>query len=639
MCGIAGVLGAARGFSRADMAAMLGAIGHRGPDDEGVWNEGDAWLGHRRLSIIDLSAAGHEPMVSACGRYVLVLNGEIYNYRELRADLERSGPRAWRGHSDAEVFLEAVASFGVEAALARARGMFAFAIWDRERRTAWLARDRFGEKPLAYAATPGALTFASELSALERAPGVDLCLSRPALGLFFRYGYVPAPLSIYEGVSKLPPGCLLTWSPRAGAAVAPYWTLARTIAAGRTDPLTEPAAAVDELDGLLRSAVGEQMVADVPLGVFLSGGVDSSTVAAIMQQVAPAPVKTFTIGFDDPQFDEARHAAAVAGHLKTEHTEHTVTAVDAQAIVPRLGAIFDEPFADPSQIPTFLIGEMARRHVTVCLTGDGGDEMFGGYVRYDGVPRLWNAISGLPLRGAAAAMLEAAPLGLLDGAMGFLGPLARRYAAKGPVGPSLRRAAPWLAARSIEDLYELTMTAWPDPQSLILDPGPAAIPFRGEKPCFQDGLEPMLWRDAMDYLPGDILTKVDRASMAHGLETRVPLLDPRIAALAWRAPPSMKLRDGQTKWLLRQVLYRYVPREMVERPKMGFSVPLHAWLTGALRPWAESLLDPAMICRQGILDGRAVARVWRRYLAGDSSQDHKVWTLLMFQAWQAARGR
>jgi asparagine synthase (glutamine-hydrolysing) len=621
------------------MAAMLGAIAHRGPDDEGVWNEGDVWLGHRRLSIIDLSAAGHEPMVSACGRYVMVLNGEIYNYGELRAELERSGSKAWRGHSDAEVFLEAVASFGVQAALSHARGMFAFAIWDRQRRTAWLARDRYGEKPLAYAARPGALIFASELSALERAPGVDLSLSRPALGLYFRYGYVPAPLSIYEGASKLPPGCLLTWSPAAGAAVSPYWTLAATVAASRTQRLTDPAAAVDELDGLLRCAVGEQMMSDVPLGAFLSGGVDSSTVAAIMQKVAAGPVKTFTIGFDDPHFDESQHAAAVASHLKTEHTEHTVTAADAQAVVPRLGAIFDEPFADPSQIPTFLISQMARRHVTVCLTGDGGDEMFGGYVRYDGVPRLWNALGRLPLRGVAAAMLEAAPLGLLDSAMGFLGPLARRYAADGPVGPSLRRAAPWLAARSLEDLYELTMTAWPDPESLILDPGLPAAPFRGEKPCFDDAVEAMLWRDAMDYLPGDILTKVDRASMAHGLETRVPLLDPRIAALAWRAPASMKLRGGQTKWLLRQVLYRYVPREMVERPKMGFSVPLHAWLTGELRPWAESLLDPILIRGQGILDGGAVARVWRRYLAGDSSQNHKVWTLLMFQAWQAARGR
>ena len=403
MCAIAGVFGAAASFDRRAMVSMLDAIGHRGPDDEGVWSEGDTWLGHRRLAIVDLSAAGHQPMVSACGRFVLSLNGEIYNHRELRAELDRLGHGPWRGHSDVEVFLEAIARFGVDAALARARGMFAFALWDRQLRTAWLARDRFGEKPLSYAAGPGRLTFASELSALERAPELDLRISKAALALFFRQGYVPAPFSIYEGVAKLPPGHLLSWSQGGACEVRPYWTLSDTIAEGRGRRLTDPTAAVEELDGHLRAAVGEQMVADVPLGAFLSGGIDSSTIAAIMQSLADRPVRTFTIGFDDPRFNEAQHGAAVAAHLGTDHTCRTVTVADAKAIVPRLGAIFDEPFADASQIPTFLISQMARRDVTVCLTGDGGDEMFGGYVRYPGVPRLWNAIKGVPLRGAGAA--------------------------------------------------------------------------------------------------------------------------------------------------------------------------------------------------------------------------------------------
>ena len=618
---------------------MLAAIAHRGPDDEGIWNEADVWLGHRRLSIVDLSAAGHQPMVSACGRYVLVLNGEIYNYRELRDELASAGQGPWRGHSDSEVLIEAVSRFGIDGALARARGMFAFAVWDRQRRVAWLARDRFGEKPLYYRAGGGALAFASELTALERAPGASFEVSNAALSLFLRHGYVPAPLSIYEGVAKLPPGSLLTWSPGEEPRVEPYWTLAATIAAGRDHRLVDPQAAVDELDGLLRAAVGEQRLADVPLGAFLSGGIDSSTIVAIMQQLGGPPTKTFTVGFDQPQFDEAPQAAVVARHLNTDHTSHTVTAADALAIVPRLGAIFDEPFADPSQIPTLLICQMARRHVSVCLTGDGGDEMFGGYVRYGGVPRLWKAISRLPLRGLLADCVEAAPLGLLNVSNGLVGALAAQYAARGPVGPSLRRAAPWLRARSQDELYEMTMTAWLRPETLILGPGTAAHPWRGATPAFDNQLEPMLWRDAVDYLPGDILTKVDRASMAHGLETRVPMLDPRIAAFAWRAPPEMKIAGAETKWLLRQVLGRYVPRGLWDRPKVGFTPPLHSWLTGDLKAWAEALLDPALIRRQAILRPAPIARMWRRYLAGDTSLNHAVWTLLMFQAWQAARGR
>ena len=640
MCGIAGaVRPAGEALAPAVARAMLAALAHRGPDDEGEWREGGVWLGHRRLSIVDLSAAGHQPMVSACQRYVLILNGEIYNYRALRREVEAMGAVAWRGCSDAEVFLEAIARFGVDAALEKAAGMFAFAVWDRVGHTLYLARDRFGEKPLYYVVDDGALTFASELTALECAPALTGALSPNALSLFFRYGYVPAPLTIHEGVAKLSPGRLLTWRPGEAPRVASYWRLGDVVEAGRASRLTDPAAAVEALDVLLRDAIAPQMLADVPLGAFLSGGIDSSLVVAIMQSIASQPVRTFTLGFQSPAFNEAEFARAVARHLKTDHTEHTVTFADAQAIVPRLGAMFDEPFADASQIPTFLISQMARRHVTVAMTGDGGDELFGGYVRYPGAPRLWKAIKGLPFRRTAAAALGALPMGLVEGALGFLGPLADQYASRGRLGPGVRRAAGWAAARDLAELYELTMTAWADPDALLVSPPKAPIEWRPPTPAFDNDLEAMMWRDSVDYLPGDILCKVDRASMANGLETRAPLLDPRIAAFAWRAPPSMKLRGGQTKWLLRQVLDRYVPRALTERPKLGFSVPLHDWLTGPLRGWAADLLDPGLIARQGVLNAGPASRIWRRYLAGDSSADHKVWSLLMFQSWMEARGR
>ena len=638
MCGIAGAVRTpGEAIDRSVISAMLAALAHRGPDDEGVWNEGGVWLGQRRLSIIDLSAAGHQPMISACGRYVIVANAEIYNYRSLRAEIDAGGVIAWRGHSDIEVLIEAIARFGIDGALERVSGMFAFAAWDRGERRLWLARDRFGEKPLYYAAGPGGLTFASELTALEATPGLDTRLDPAALSLYFRYGYIPAPLSIYGSVRKAPPGCLVTWREGAATAVAPYWTLADVVRRGQADRLTDPDDAVEELDRLLRRAVASQMVADVPLGAFLSGGIDSSTIVAIMQAVAETRVKTFTMGFASPEFNEAGHALAVARHLNTDHTEHTVTAADAQALVPHLGRLYDEPFADASQIPTLLMSQIARRHVTVCLTGDGGDEMFGGYVRYPGVPRLWNAIGRLPLRRGAGAILGALPMGVVETGLGFLGQVARRYASRGALGPSLRKAAGWLGADSQDALYELTMTAWPEPDSLLVEPAGSIAPWRPPAPRFETDLEAMQWRDSVDYLPGDILTKLDRAAMASGLETRAPFLDPSVAAFAWRAPSSMKIRGDETKWLLRQVLYRYVPRALIDRPKLGFSVPLHAWLTGELRGWALALLDPVMIKRQGVLRGDRVEKLWRRYMGGDSSVDHRIWTVLMFQSWLARR--
>jgi asparagine synthase (glutamine-hydrolysing) len=620
------------------MPRMLAAIRHRGPDDEGIWLGDGVCLGHRRLSIIDTSPAGHQPMPSACGRYVLTMNGEIYNFRELRAEVDAAGAIAWRGHSDIEVFVEFVARFGVEAALRRANGMFAFGLWDRHARTLHLARDRLGEKPLYYCALDEGLAFASELTALERTQGLSSELSPNALEAYFRLGYVPAPLSILAAVSKLEPGAVLTWREDGAPVLSHYWRLAEAVVAGQGDRLADGPEAVDRLDAILRHAVARQMISDVPLGAFLSGGIDSSLVTAIMQSHSSAPVKTFTLGFDSVEFNEAEHARAVAGHIGTDHTEYRVTVADAQALAPGMGEIYDEPFADSSQIPTFMISRLARSEVKVCLTGDGGDEMFGGYVRYPGVIRMWNAMRRFPGRSIAGATLEALPLPVIEGAMGWLDPLARRYASRGALGPSVRRAGRWLRAGTREALFESTMAIWPDP-STLLGPSGCERLARADAPAFDNAVEPMLWRDTLDYLPGDILCKVDRAAMANGLETRVPLLDQDVVALAWRARPSMKVDGGQTKVLLRRLLARYVPPELTERPKVGFTVPLHKWLTGGLRDWARDLLDPVRIRRQGVLDARPVEVAWRQLNAGDSGVGARIWAVLMFQSWMAARGR
>lgn len=639
MCGIAGSAGAAaHPITPAQAAETLDRIRHRGPDDVGEWREDGVWLGHRRLAVVDLTPAGHQPMASGDGRYQLVYNGEIFNHPQLRRELDAALAPAWKGRSDSEVLLEAIAAHGMDGALRRAIGQFAFAVWDRAERVLHLARDRFGEKPLYYAVRDGRLSFASELTALESLLGPNLTLSRAALGLYFQYGYVPAPLTIYEDVFKLPPGCRLTWREGAAPRIDRYWDLGDCVRAGRADRLTDPAEAAAQLETLLLDAVKLQMEADVPLGSFLSGGVDSSLVTAMMQAQSATPVKTFTAGFESPEFNEADHARAVAQHLGCDHTEFHVTMGEARDVVPTLGEMFDEPFADSSQIPTFLISRLARAQVTVCLTGDAGDEMFGGYVRYPGVPRLWNSLRKIPMRRALAAMIDGAPMPLLEGALGFLKPIARQYSAKGALAPNLKKAAAWLGASSEADLYDRTMSHWIDPDAVLLGEGPARHACAAP-PAFDDPIEALIWRDTLDYLPGDILCKVDRAAMANSLETRVPFLDPRVADFVWRLPMDLKVRDGQGKWLLRQVLYKYVPRELIDRPKMGFSVPLHGWLTGELRGWAEDLLAPALVTRQAILRPAAVARVWRRYLSGDTSVGHQVWTLLMFQAWMASKGR
>jgi asparagine synthase (glutamine-hydrolysing) len=638
LCGIAGLIGESPDEIENHVGKMLRSIAHRGPDDEGLWHEGDVCFGQRRLSIIDLSPAGHQPMVSQSGRWVMTMNGEIYNFSELRCRLEADRPMTWKGHSDSEVLLAMVERHGLNLALEQAKGMFALALWDRQTRTAFLARDRMGEKPLYYSFDERRLAFASELTALEATTKLSTSLSHDALAAYFRFGYVPAPLSILRDARKLEPGSLLIWQQGRGPIVKPYWTLSQVIDASRSRRIFDSVEAADGLETLLRQVVSRQMVSDVPIGMFLSGGLDSALITAVMQAESQSPIQTFTLGFESREFNEAERAKAIAGHLGTNHTEHYVTVADAQAIAPRLGLLYDEPLADSSQIPTFLVSEMARRNVKVCLTGDGGDEMFGGYVRYPGVRRLWRAMRRMPARNLLGVSLERLPLPVLEVGLSWLRPFARRYASRGQLGPNLRRAGRWLRAKSMADLFEETMTFWPGDGPLGQPLGPPSSSWRPPPPTFNDDLEPMFWRDTVDYLPGDLLCKVDRAAMAVGLETRAPFLDLDLVEFAWRIPSTMKVRGQVTKWLPRQVLDRFAPRSLTEQPKLGFSVPLHEWLRGGLYEWASDLTAPARLHRQGLIDSQPVEEAWRRLKRGDSGQAQPLWAVVMFQAWLAARG-
>jgi asparagine synthase (glutamine-hydrolysing) len=618
---------------------MTASLVHRGPDDVDVVADGDVCFGFRRLAIQDLTPAGRQPMRSHDGRLLLVFNGEIYNHLELRSRLEAGGPIAWRGRSDSETLLEAIGAWGLRAALQAADGMFALAVWDRESRTLQLARDAFGEKPLCYAAGGERFAFASEVRALE-AGGLAAAdgLDHGAVGAFLRYGYVPAPQSIWRAVRKLAPGAMLTVGLDLQPREETWFDLAGLIERSRSDPFTDEAQAADALDALLSGVVASRMLSDAPLGAFLSGGVDSSLVTAKMQAAAGArPVRTFTLGFERPEFDEAPYARDVAHWLGTAHTELIATEADARALAPRLGELYDEPFADPSQIPTLMVSQLARREVTVCLTGDGGDEMFGGYSRYAGAPRLWRALRHVPGRGAIASAMQAAPLRLLDAAGAALGPVARRYAAKGGMGSTLRQVGQWIDAPSQEALYDRTLSLWMSPQQLIAaDASGWRAP--GRTPQGLDPTEAMIWRDTVDYLPGDILCKVDRASMAHSLETRAPFLAPSVAALAWRLPTAMKVRGERTKHLLREVLDRHVPQRLTDRPKRGFTPPIHDWLTGPLHQWARDLTAPERLQRQGLLQSAPVEALWRRALAGDASVAPRLWAVATVQGWLVHRG-
>jgi asparagine synthase (glutamine-hydrolysing) len=642
MCGFAGLLTAA-GYGADDLRAhaerMIGPITHRGPDDSGTWTDEQAGvaLGFRRLAIIDLSPHGRQPMTSASGRFVMVFNGEVYNFRELRHDLERRGCR-FRGHSDTEVILAAFEEWGIRDSIGRLIGMFAIAVWDADRRELSLVRDRLGKKPLYVYREPGLVTFGSELKALVAGPSFDRTIDRAALASYLRYLYVPAPRSIFERAIKLPPAHILTLADPAAPlpSAEPYWSLRDVAREGLARPLEVPEAyAINELDGLLADAVQRRMYSDVPLGALLSGGVDSSTVVALMQEASARPVKTYTIGFVEEEFDEATHAARVARHLGTDHTELLLTGGDAQAMIPRLPEIFDEPFGDPSELPTLLVSQLARRHVTVALSGDGGDELFGGYNRYVYGTRVLPRVTRVP---AAVRQLVAAGLGCVSetawNRLSGLGGVVPGLPAT-RVGERIDKLGRLMNAASEAEMYRSLLSAWHDPDALVANGGAA----EDENARILEGCDPphlldrMMLADQTTYLPDDLLAKLDRASMAASLEVRAPLLDHRVVEFAWRLPRSLKLRDAVGKWALRQVLYRRVPRELIERPKMGFSVPIARWLRGPLRRWAEPLLASDALAAAG-LDPAPVGRAWSDLQAGRRHGGSALWAVLMFQAWR-----
>lgn len=621
MCGIVGAMQ----FSGIGLPHLLSAIRlrlhHRGPDDYGHWidkDEGIA-LGHTRLAIVDLSPAGHQPMPSACDRYMIAFNGEIYNHHKLRQQLEQQGQApAWRGHSDTETLLACFSAWGIEATLKATVGMFALALWDKQEQQLTLARDRLGEKPLYWGWCGDTLLFGSELKALKAHPAFNAQVDRGSLSLLLRYNYIPAPYTIYQGIEKLPAGQFVQIKKgqlRSDVQTKTYWQLNQVIENGLANPFTgTDAQATDTLEQAIRKAVSGQMLSDVPLGAFLSGGVDSSTVVALMQQQSKQPVRTFAIGFDEPGYNEAEYAKEVAQHLGTDHTELYVSAQDALDLVPRLPDIYCEPFADSSQLPTFLVSRMAKQHVTVALSGDGGDELFGGYNPYQFAPRLWSKLQLLPLP---------------------LRQIAYRLLSGLPLPDKLEKLLRVLPAKDKEQFYQILMSHWDNPGQLVIGGNeyPTLINSTEQWPKADSFEHWMMAMDAGQYMTDDILVKVDRAAMANSLETRVPLLDHRVVELAWQLPLHMKIRDGVGKWVLREVLYRHVPREMIERPKKGFSVPLGQWLRGPLRDWAEPLLNEQRLAQEGYFNSGVVRRIWSDHLQGRRDHSLKLWSILMFQAW------
>lgn len=633
MCGITGFFdfsGGSEGRLRATVEAMQEAIAYRGPDAGTTFVDAAAGLalGHRRLSIIDLSPAGAQPMVSANGRYVIIYNGEIYNTPEVARELTGI---AWRGHSDTEVLLEACAAWGVTNAISRFIGMFAFALWDRQERKLTLVRDRLGIKPVYYGRRGNLFLFGSELKALRAHPDWTPKISPAAVAAYLRLGYIPAPLSIYDGIRKLPPGHILEIDAAGKENLHCFWDLRAHAKAGQTNLDNRPAdEIISDLEALIADSVRRRMVADVPLGAFLSGGIDSSTVVALMQAQSSRPVKTFTIGFEDKRFNEADRAAAIAKHLGTDHTELILSASETQNVIPLLPDMFDEPFADYSQIPTYLVSKLARSAVTVSLSGDGGDEVFGGYTRYLGIDRIWQIARFLPspLRRSVSAVLRALPPQSWDKALSALpGGLLPSHP-----GDKIHKGAGILAERDSDAMYGRLVSLWPEAGHPTDDHAYpwADASFATDVPELVARLRTM---DMQTYLVDDILTKLDRATMAVSLEGRVPLLDHRVVEMGWRMPRDLLIRNGIGKWPLRQVLYRHVPEALVSQPKMGFSIPLGDWLRGPLRDWAEDLLAPAALEQTGLLNVDVIRTVWADHLAKRINWPHQIWVVLMLQAW------
>ncbi|MEC4812919.1 MAG: asparagine synthase (glutamine-hydrolyzing) [Scytonema sp. PMC 1069.18] len=620
---------------------MSSALHHRGPDDSGIWVDGESGigLGHKRLAVIDISPEGHQPMISADGRYVIVFNGEIYNFLELRRQLENLGHH-FRGHSDTEVMLASFSQWGVNKAVKLFNGMFAFALWDVNERVLHLGRDRLGEKPLYYGWLGNTFVFASELKALKAHPDFHPEINRDALALFLRHNYIPAPYSIYKGIYKLPPATLLCWNGQtAHPQPVPYWFAKEVAPSGVTHPFTgSESEAVEQLEALLKDAVAIRTIADVPLGAFLSGGIDSSTIVALMQAQSSQSVKTFSIGFYEDKYNEAQHALAVARYLGTDHKEFYVTPQDALTVIPKLPSLYDEPFSDPSQIPTFLVSQLARQYVTVSLTGDAGDELFGGYKRYWLCRSIWQKVGWMPqiIRHIAAHALSGISSRTWDlGFVTFGAVLPAKLRQQGSYGDKLHTLSEILAAPNSEAMYADFISHWKKPEQVVLGCSEPLTTLCDRQSWLKlpDFSQRMMYQDMVSYLPDDILVKVDRSSMGVSLEGRIPLLDHRVVEFAWRLPLSMKIRNGQGKWLLRQVLYKYVPQKLIERPKMGFSVPLDSWLRGSLREWTEDLLNESRLHQQGFLNPQPIRQKWTEHLTGDRNWQYHLWNVLMFQAW------
>lgn len=643
MCGIAGFLDLANMRDepslRESALGMAAAIAYRGPDAMEVWcdQRSGIAMSHRRLSIIDLSAMGAQPMASSCGRMIISYNGEIYNADEIRRELESTGI-TFRGHSDTEVLVEACAKWGIKKSVQRMIGMFAFALWDNQRNSLSLVRDRLGIKPLYWKQQGKLFLFGSELKALRAHPDWDSDIDRDALVAYLRFGYVPAPRSIYSGVRKLEPGAILAAASDGSIHTEYYWKLGDVVDRGRNEPFRGSSKeAADHLDTLLSDAVKRRMAADVPLGALLSGGIDSSTVVALMQAQSSTPVKSYSIGFDEQGYNEANHAKIVAEHLGTEHTELYVSADDALSVIPKLPHMYDEPFADSSQIPTYLVSEMTRKNVTVALSGDGGDELFGGYNRYRQGARLQPVYSHIPAwaRSIGASAIEAFSPETWDALSRYV-PTRFRHP---QTGDKAHKFAGVLRVNDEDAFYRHLVSQWHDPQSLVQggEEFRSAMWDPSTRNVAPDFIDRMQYLDTLTYLPDDILTKVDRASMAVSLEVRVPILDHRVVEFAWTLPQSLKTKGPTNKWLLREVLHRYVPRDIMERPKMGFGVPINSWLRTDLRDWAESLLEPVRMQQEGFLNPEPIQRLWKDHLSGVRNRHYALWPILMFQAWLRAQ--
>jgi asparagine synthase (glutamine-hydrolysing) len=644
MCGITGFITKSRQYNLADTAkAMADTLYHRGPDDGGEWAdpENRVALAHRRLAILDLSPAGHQPMQSHDERYILVFNGEIYNHLELRKQLDFNN---WRSSSDTETLLACFSAWGIEKTLPLCHGMFALALWDRAEKTITLARDRMGEKPLYYGMQGTDFLFGSELKAIKAFPGFNNNIDRDALTLFLKHNYIPAPHSIYQEINKLHSGCYLKIklaSLESGALPepVPYWSLKETVEWGKQNPFDgTPEDAIDSLEHVLTKSIKQQQISDVPLGAFLSGGIDSSLIVALMQKNSGQAVKTFTIGTDSAEHNEAEHAKAVAKHLGTEHTELYVSAQDSLDIIPSLPALYDEPFADSSQIPTYLVSKLAQQKVTVALSGDAGDELFAGYNRYFWAQNIWNKISWLPrpARKALSGLLYSLSLDQWDALNQHTRKFQPERIRTNHLGDKVHKLAERLATvHDLDSLYRSLVSEWNHPESVVLNGSePQTILTQPELwPKLHDHRERMMYLDSMTYLQDDILTKVDRAAMGASLETRVPFLDQDVIRLAWQMPMEYKIHKGQGKWLLRQLLYRHVPREMIERPKSGFAIPVAQWLRGPLQEWADDLLDETKLNQQGYFDAKQISQRWREHRSGKRNWQYSLWSVLMFQAW------